>query len=107
MDRATVEIYDRRGLEWAASHSRAARRIEAEAFAGRVGSGLRIDVGCGAGRYLPHLGTPGVALDASASMLGACRAEVADALYVLGDAEHLPFGRSSLAGAWSWMTHLH
>ncbi len=107
MDRATVDIYDRRGLEWASNHERAGRRAEAEAFAGRVGPGLRIDVGCGAGRYLPHLGSPVVAIDASASMLGACRAEIPDALYLQGDVEHLPFGRGSLAGAWSWMTHLH
>jgi TDG/mug DNA glycosylase family protein len=108
MERATVEIYDQRGLEWAATHASAGRRAEAEAFARRVTTGgLRLDVGCGAGRYLSHLGTPVVAFDASVAMLGACRAGVPDALYVQGDVEHLPFSRGSLAGAWSWMTHLH
>ena len=51
MERATVEIYDQRGLEWAATHTTAGRRVEAEAFADRVGPGqVRLDVGCGAGR---------------------------------------------------------
>ncbi len=108
MDRATVDLYDRRGLEWAAAHADAGRRPEAEAFDGRVvPGGLRLDVGCGAGRYLPHLGSPAVGFDASAAMLDACRSVVPDALYVQGDVEHLPFARTSLDGAWSWMTHLH
>jgi double-stranded uracil-DNA glycosylase len=73
-----------------------------------VGEGaLRVDLGCGAGRYLDHLGAPTVALDASGVMLDACRARIPGALYVLGDVERLPFARGSLAGGWSWMTHLH
>jgi len=108
MDRSTVERYDRSGLEWAATHSTAGRRTEAEAFDGRVvPGGLRLDVGCGAGRYLPHVGSPAVAFDASVVMLEACRQQVPDAHYVVGDVEHLPFARGSLDGAWSWMTHLH
>jgi TDG/mug DNA glycosylase family protein len=106
--RATVDIYEDRGLTWAGSHSRAGQRADAEEFAEQVGVGaVRIDLGCGAGRYLPHLGTPTVALDASRVMLDACRAQVPDALYVLGDVEMLPFAKGSLRGGWSWMTHLH
>ena len=108
MERATVELYDDRGLEWAASHADPGHRSEAESFADRVEPGtVRLDVGCGAGRYLPHLGTPSIAFDASAVMLDACRHQVPDALYVQGDVEHLPFARQSIGGAWSWMTHLH
>jgi double-stranded uracil-DNA glycosylase len=108
VERATVEIYEERGLEWAATHAAAGRRPEAESFAARVGAGgVRLDVGCGAGRYLPYLGRPVIALDASASMLAACRQRVPDAPYVRADVEHLPFARHSIGGAWSWMTHLH
>lgn len=108
MERATVRIYDERGLEWATTHANPGRRNEAEAFARRVEAGdLRLDAGCGAGRYLPHLGRPSVALDASAVMLHTCREENPDALYVQADVEHLPFVRHSIGGAWSWMTHLH
>jgi double-stranded uracil-DNA glycosylase len=108
MDRSTVDIYDDRGLRWAASHATAGRRLEAEAFADRVGpGGLRVDMGCGAGRYLPHLGSPAIAFDASAVMLDASRLTVPEAHYLLADVEHLPFARHSIGGAWSWMTHLH
>ena len=108
MERSTVEIYDDRGLDWAASHAEPGRRIEAESFARRVVPGAaRMDMGCGAGRYLPYLGAPTVAFDASSVMLAACRAAVPGALYVQADVEHLPFARQSIGGAWSWMTHLH
>jgi len=108
MDQATVATYDDRGLRWAATHATPTRRPEAESFAGRIDSdALRIDVGCGAGRYLPYLGAPVIAFDASKVMLEACRIDVPDALYVQGDVEHLPFARWSIGGAWSWMTHLH
>ncbi|HEV3132523.1 MAG TPA: uracil-DNA glycosylase family protein [Acidimicrobiales bacterium] len=108
MHRATVDIYDDRGLRWAATHATAGRRHEAEQFADLVGSeGLRIDLGCGAGRYLPYLGLPAVALDASGVMLKACRELVPEALYLQGDVEHLPLARGSIRGGWSWMTHLH
>jgi double-stranded uracil-DNA glycosylase len=111
VERATVKIYDSRGLDWAASHSNAGRRPEAEAFARRVedreAGALRLDAGCGAGRYLPYLGRPSIALDASVVMLEACRQQHSDALYVQADVEHLPFARHSIGGAWSWMTHLH
>lgn len=108
MHRPTVEIYDDPGLDWAATHSTPGRRGDAESFATRVRpGGVRIDLGCGAGRYLPYLGSPVIAFDASPVMLDACRSQVPDALYVQGDVERLPFATGSLAGGWSWMTHLH
>jgi TDG/mug DNA glycosylase family protein len=108
VDRPTVAIYDDRGLTWASSHRRPGQRPLAEAFAGRVAPGRpRLDLGCGAGRYTGLLGSPVVGLDASAVMLEACRRQVPGGHYVQGDVEALPFARGSLAGAWSWMTHLH
>jgi double-stranded uracil-DNA glycosylase len=108
MDHGTVELYERRGLAWAAQHTAAHRKTEAEAFAHRVGSGgIRLDMGCGTGRYLPYLGTPTVAFDASATMLAACRQALPGAHYLQADIEHLPFARHAMGGAWSWMTHHH
>jgi double-stranded uracil-DNA glycosylase len=104
----TVEVYDERGLRWAATHQAPGRRTEAEAFARRVEArSLRIDVGCGGGRYTAHLGTPLIGFDASTVMLAQCRTMFPGALYVQGDIEALPFARASIGGAWSWMTHMH
>ena len=68
---------------------------------------VRLDIGCGAGRYAPHLGGPLIGLDASEVMLHECRARVPGALYVRGDVEALPFAPRSLGGGWSCMTHVH
>ncbi len=105
--RPTVDVYDDRGLAWAATHSRAGRRREAEAFAAAAAGSARLDLGCGAGRYAPDLGAPLIALDASPVMLAACRRAVPAAGFVLADVEALPFARRSVGGAWSCMTHLH
>jgi TDG/mug DNA glycosylase family protein len=104
----TVAIYEDRGLEWARSHARAGRKDDAQSFAAEVGSGvLRLDIGCGAGRYAPHLGEPLLGLDASPVMLDQCRLHAPGGLYVLGDVEALPFATRSIGGGWSCMTHLH
>jgi len=106
--RATVDAYNNRGLDWAAKHRTPRRRADAKRFADKVGAGLlRLDLGCGAGRYTNLLGRPVVGLDASAPMLGECRSRVPGALYLQGDIEALPLARGSLSGAWSWMTHHH
>lgn len=108
MHRATVDTYNDRGLDWAASHRTPGRRADAERFARRVAAGLpRLDLGCGGGRYTGLLGSPVVGLDASWPMLDDCRSRVPDGLYLQGDIEALPLARGSLAGAWSWMTHHH
>jgi double-stranded uracil-DNA glycosylase len=104
----TVAIYEDRGLQWAATHARAGRRADAERFAVEVGDGmLRMDIGCGAGRYAPYLGQPLIGLDASPVMLHQCRLEAPGRLYVVGDVEALPFATRSIGGGWSCMTHLH
>jgi TDG/mug DNA glycosylase family protein len=107
VDRPTVEVYDERGGQWAASR-KAVRADDAVAFGASVPHGdLRIDVGCGAGRYLAELGRPVVGLDASRTMLRLAREGAPHALLVQADVEALPFRNQGLAGAWANMTYLH
>ncbi len=107
MERATVDIYEQRGDEWAALHP-PGRRDAAHGFDRRVPTGaLRIDLGCGAGRYTSYLGTPVIALDAARAMLERCRSAAPTSLLVQGDLEALPFGPDTLHGAWAHMSYLH
>jgi TDG/mug DNA glycosylase family protein len=107
VDRATVEIYEARGGEWAENHP-PLQRSRALDFAREVESGaLRIDLGCGAGRYTPDLGAPVIGLDAARAMLDRCRHAAPQALLVQADLEALPFGPHSLHGGWAHMSYLH
>ncbi|HTZ09623.1 MAG TPA: methyltransferase domain-containing protein [Acidimicrobiales bacterium] len=107
MDRATVDAYDRRGATWAARRT-PVRAGDARAFARSLAPGTRrLDLGCGAGRYLGELGTPAVGIDASLTMLGLCREAVPGVPVVLGDLENLPFGRHTFGAAWANMSYLH
>ena len=107
MDRATVDVYERRGREWA-ERREPVRRAAAEAFGRRVRpGGVRADLGCGAGRYTAELGAPLVALDAARSMLDLLGRAVPEAPRVQADLEALPFRDRSLAGAWANMSYLH
>src|SRR5579863_538674 len=105
MERATVDIYEARGGEWAAQRL-PVHRAEAQAFAGRMRDGaLRIDLGCGAGRYVPDLGRPVIALDAARAMLERCRRAAPHAQHVRADLEALPFGAGTLHGGWAHMSY--
>lgn len=107
MDRDTVEIYEDRGTAWAARR-RPVRRAHARAFAKRVSAtGLRVDLGCGAGRYISDLGRPVIGLDAARAMLEQCRAADPSAPLVQGDLEALPFKSGGVHGAWANMSYLH
>lgn len=107
MERDTVRVYDERGLEWA-SRRPPVRADDARAFGASVPSDEpRVDVGCGAGRYLGDLGDPVVGFDASWTMLEAARTEVPGAMLVQADVEAPPFRDHAFAGAWSNMTYLH
>lgn len=107
MDRPTVEVYERRGLDWAARR-RPVRKAHARRFAAALADGAtRIDIGCGAGRYTADLGRPVVGLDAAGALLRQCRSEAPQALVVQGDLEALPFGRGAFAGAWANMSYQH
>jgi TDG/mug DNA glycosylase family protein len=105
--RATVEVYERRGLEWA-RRRHPVRRDDARAFARAVPAGEpRIDLGCGAGRYSAELGSPLVGLDAAGAMLRSCRRRAPGTVLVHGDLEALPFGPGTLHGAWANMSYHH
>jgi len=107
VERATVQAYEERGPAWAARRQ-PVRRAHARAFAKRVPPGtLRIDLGCGAGRYTLDIGLPVVAFDAARAMLDMCRQSAPGALLVQGDLEDLPFGNQTLGGGWANMSYLH
>jgi double-stranded uracil-DNA glycosylase len=107
MDGPTIDVYEQRGASWAARR-RPVRRADARAFGRRVETGkVRMDLGCGAGRYTGELGRPVVGIDASATMLGLCRRQAPSAALVQGDLEHLPLATGSVAGGWANMSYLH
>jgi double-stranded uracil-DNA glycosylase len=109
VERATVAIYEDRGHKWAESAGKEPARIPAaEAFGLEIAGGrLRMDLGCGAGRYTASLGGPCIGVDAARSMLDLCGAAVPQALLVQADLEALPFGPRSIHGAWANMSYLH
>jgi TDG/mug DNA glycosylase family protein len=107
MDRPTIDIYEQQGALWA-ERRRPVRRADARAFGRRVAPGaVRIDLGCGAGRYTADLGRPVIGIDASATMLALCRRHAPSGVLVQGDLESLPFGPRCLAGGWANMSYLH
>jgi double-stranded uracil-DNA glycosylase len=107
MDHPTVSVYEARAAEWAARRS-ARFTDDAVGFAARVEPDtVRVDLGCGPGLYLPHLGDPVVALDAAGAMLDLVGVEVPHALRVRADLEALPFRGGVLGGAWARASYLH
>jgi len=109
VDRRTIGVYDGRATEW---RDRRPPRLldEAAAFRDAVGPGagrVRADLGCGPGGYLDALGTPVLALDASAEMLRLAGEACPAAWRVRADIERLPVRRGALAGAWARASYLH
>jgi TDG/mug DNA glycosylase family protein len=107
MHKETVDVYEERGAQWAAARQ-PVRRSDALAFSSRVPAGSpRVDLGCGAGRYLADLGSPVIGIDAARAMLEQCRQAAPGASLVEGDLELLPFGAGVLGGGWANMSYLH
>jgi len=107
VDRSTVDVYEDCGDRWAATR-RPVRRADAGAFAAAVApERVRVDLGCGAGRYSLDIGPRAVGLDAARAMLEQCRRAAPGIALVQGDLEALPFGRRSLGGAWANMSYHH
>jgi double-stranded uracil-DNA glycosylase len=109
VEKATIAVYEDRGGKWAEdAGARPERRQAAEAFGREIPDGrVRMDVGCGAGRYTASLGRPCIGLDAAMSMLELCAQAIPGALLVQADMEALPFGRRAISGAWANMSYLH
>ena len=116
MHRSTIEVYEREGEAYAIR--RGVQRPErAEAFAAAVDAlasidaaaapGLRLDLGCGPGHYLPLLGRPAIAADAAHRMATAAHHAHPDAPAVQADLLHLPFDRHGFVGVWASKAHQH
>jgi TDG/mug DNA glycosylase family protein len=104
--RPTIAIYEADAADY--TRRRGVQRPErAGAFAAAVGGGLRLDLGCGPGHYLPLLGRPAVALDAAEAMTRLAAGAAPEVPAVQGDLASLPFGRRSLAGVWASKAHQH
>jgi TDG/mug DNA glycosylase family protein len=113
MDRTTVDIYEK-GAERYWEERRAYHPDRAAAFAQSLPEGaLRVDLGCGPGHYLPHLGTPVIAADAAEAMVVEARrhAPTVDPARplpgVVCDVEALPFRRGGLDGIWASKVFQH
>src|SRR5687768_9883044 len=101
MDRATVDVYERRAREWA-SKRRSPYRERAARLAGRCLPEMAVaDLGCGPGNYVPELAGAGpvVAVDAAGAMLDLARPSRAH--LVRADIERPPLRDRSLGGAWA------
>jgi TDG/mug DNA glycosylase family protein len=98
-------VYEREGEHYA--RRRGVQRPErAAAFAEAV-AGLRLDLGCGPGQYLTHLGRPAVAMDPATAMVRAAAGVCRGVPVVQGEASHLPFTRHAFDGIWASKAHQH
>jgi len=103
IDRTTVEVYQRSAVAYAEARSADAAG-RAEEFASRLPpGGVRLDLGCGPGHYLPHLarGGPVVAVDAAPAMVAEARRRHPGTPGVACDLGALPLRPGALAGVWA------
>src|SRR5215510_4464508 len=101
MDRRTIAAYEHGAADYG-ERRRANDTARAAAFAARVPAGaVRLDLGSGPGHYLPHLGTPVVAADASPAMVAEARRRHPGTPGVVCDLAALPVRRGGLGGVWA------
>ncbi len=106
IDRTTVEVYQRSAVAYGEARSADAAG-RASDFAARVSAvepgGVRLDLGCGPGHYLPYLGVGGpvVAADAAPAMVAEARRRHPGTPGVVCDLAALPVRRGALAGVWA------
>ena len=107
MDRETVEIYEQRAENWAATKRRPIPPSLA-AFTARLDpEAIRLDLGSGPGWHTTELGAPAIAVDAAKAMLDIVPEHAPDAWRVMADLEALPFRRHSLGGTWAHKCYMH
>ncbi|MDZ7675874.1 MAG: uracil-DNA glycosylase family protein [Acidimicrobiales bacterium] len=99
----TTSVYDELAGVYDANRSdRFADR--AVGLAGSAGD-VVLDVGCGTGAYLTHLGGHSVGLDVSVGMLARARSH--DRPLVRATLDRLPFRRAGLGAGWARNSYLH
>jgi TDG/mug DNA glycosylase family protein len=107
VDRATVDVYERRARDWEQARSAGALDVAA-AFTRRVPHGApRLDLACGPGWHAAHLGQPVVATDAAVAMLALVPGHAPGAWRVAHDLESVPFRRGVFGGVWAHKCLMH
>jgi TDG/mug DNA glycosylase family protein len=101
----TLAVYEARAADWACERG-AVHPERAAALAGRALAGPLIDLGCGPGWHLPHLGPHAVALDGARAMLDLVPGH-APVPRVQARLDALPFRRGALGGAWGSKSYVH
>jgi TDG/mug DNA glycosylase family protein len=107
VDESTMRVYEAEAERW--RDTRPARFSERAAAMGAAlpPGAVRADLGCGAGKHLPLLGVPVVALDGALAMVRLAREAEPAAWPIQADLVSLPLRRGALAGAWARASYLH
>jgi TDG/mug DNA glycosylase family protein len=103
--RDTLAVYEARAQDWARER-RAGHPERAEALAQRAVDGAVVDLGCGPGWHLPHLGPRALGLDGARAMLDLVP-ERSSAPLVQADLAALPFRFGALGAAWASKSYVH
>jgi len=107
VDEKTIEVYEAEAERWRDTRpARFSDRAEAMGAALPPGA-VRADLGCGAGKHLPFLGTPVVALDGALAMVRLAREAEPDAWPMQADLVDLPLRRGALEAAWARASYVH
>jgi len=107
VDERTIRVYEDGAQRW--RDLRPARFSERAAAMGTAlpSGAIRVDLGCGAGKHLPYLGAPVVALDGALAMVRLARETFPDAWPIRADVLELPFRRGGLGAAWARSIYVH
>lgn len=102
----TRAAYDEWAKDWTAQTI--AQSLDLlKVFVAACDEGPILDLGCGPGWHLEHLGPNAVGLDLSAGMLSIASERAPGHALLLGDLTRLPMLRGSLAGVWASRTLVH